>query len=283
VLGVSALTLLTVFVLWKNHWWLDLASPLALIFLLYVVVTASDFVRAEMQRRKTKALFSRYVSADVVEQLMADPAQMALGGKKQLVTVMFADIRGFTAFSENKDPVEVIHRLNEYLTVMTESILKHGGTLDKYLGDGLMAFFGAPIYYPDHVERSILVAREIQQKVAELNRQWETKGEVPLLVAVGINTGPAVVGNVGSPERMDYTLIGEDVNLASRVEALTKLFSTLVLVSERSYHLLADGPVKDSLAYVGEELVKGFTHPIKVYTFTDLDLHFEKSTDSGFK
>jgi adenylate cyclase len=283
VLGISALTLLIVFLLWQNHWWLNLAAPLALIFLLYVVVTASDFVRAEMQRRQTKALFSRYVSAEVVEQLMEDPSQMALGGKKQLVTVMFADIRGFTAFSENKDPVDVIHRLNEYLTAMTESILKHGGTLDKYLGDGLMAFFGAPIFYPDHVERAITVAREIQLKVAELNQKWEADGEVPLLVAVGINTGPVVVGNVGSPERMDYTLIGEDVNLASRVEALTKLFSTLVLVSERSYGMLPEGAIKDSLHYVGEELVKGFTNPVKVYSFADMDLHFEKSTDQGFK
>ena len=283
VLGISALTLLIVFLLWKNHWWLDLAAPLVLIILLYVVVTASDFVQAEMQRRKTKALFSRYVSADVVEQLMEDPSQMALGGKKQVVTIMFADIRGFTAFSENKDPVDVIQRLNEYLTAMTESILKHGGTLDKYLGDGLMAFFGAPIFYADHVERAISVAREIQFKVAELNRKWEAEGEVPLLVAVGINTGPVVVGNVGSPERMDYTLIGEDVNLASRVEALTKLFSTLVLVSERSYGLLSEGAVKDSLHYVGEELVKGFTNPVKVYSFADMDLHFEKSTDKGFK
>jgi adenylate cyclase len=283
VLGISILTLLTVFLLWKNHWWLNLAAPLLLIFLLYVVVTASDFVRAEMQRRKTKALFSRYVSADVVEQLMADPSQMALGGKKQVVTIMFADIRGFTAFSENKDPVDVIQRLNEYLTAMTESILKHGGTLDKYLGDGLMAFFGAPIFYADHVERAVAVAREIQQKVAELNQKWETTGEVPLLVAVGINTGPVVVGNVGSPERMDYTLIGEDANLASRVEALTKLFSTLVLVSERSYNLLPEGSTRDSLRYVGEELVKGFTNPIKVYTFADMNLNFEKSTDKGFK
>lgn len=283
VLGISLLTLLTVYLLWKNHWWLNLAAPLLLVFLLYVVITAGDFVQAEMQRRKTKALFSRYVSADIVEQLMADPAQMALGGKKQQVTIMFADIRGFTAFSENKDPVDVIQRLNEYLTAMTDSILKHGGTLDKYLGDGLMAFFGAPIFYPDHVERAIAVAREIQEKVAELNRKWEAAGEVPLLVAVGINTGPAVVGNVGSPERMDYTLIGEDVNLASRVEALTKLFSTLVLISERSYNLLADGQLKESLVYTGEELVKGFTLPIKVYSFADMDLHFEKSTDQGFK
>ncbi|MDD4803023.1 MAG: adenylate/guanylate cyclase domain-containing protein [Syntrophomonas sp.] len=283
-LGVVAISLGTVYYLWfTNHLWLNLAAPLAIIFLTYVVVTAADFITAEMQRRKTKAMFSRYVSPEVVDELMANPEQMALGGKKQIVTIMFTDIRGFTAFSENKDPVDVISRLNEYLTAQTDAIMKHGGTLDKYMGDGLMAFFGAPVYYPDHVERAVKVAREIQEKVAELNKKWAETGDPPLLIAVGVNTGPVVVGNVGSPERMDYTLIGEDANLASRVEALTKLFETLVLVSERSYNLLPEGEVKDSLSYIGEELVKGFTNPIKVYTFTDMNLHFEKSKDKGFK
>lgn len=282
---VAALCLALVYSLWYyQRLWLSLAGPLVLVGLTYVVVTASDFIQAEMERRKTKAMFSRYVSADVVNELMKNPDEISLGGKKQVVTIMFADIRGFTAFSENKDPVDVITRLNEYLSAMTDSIQKHGGTLDKYLGDGLMAFFGAPIYFEDHVERAVQVAREIQQKVVELNKKWaEEQNAVPLLVAVGINTGPVVVGNVGSTERMDYTLIGEDANLASRVEALTKLFETLVLVSERSYDILPEGPTKDSLHYVGEELVKGFTKPIKVYSFTDLDLHFEKSKDKGFK
>ncbi|MGE5391759.1 MAG: CHASE2 domain-containing protein [Deltaproteobacteria bacterium] len=268
---------------WKSHWWLHSAAPMVTLFITYAGSTAIDFIEAEMNRRKTKAMFSRYVSPDVVEQLMANPEQMSLGGKKQEVTILFTDIRGFTAFSENKDPVDVIARLNEYLTAQTDAILKHGGTLDKYMGDGLMAFFGAPIYYEDHVERAIKVAHEIQERVKELNEKWAEKGEVPLLIACGINTGPVVVGNVGSPERMDYTLIGEDANLASRVEALTKLFETLVLVSERSYNLLPEGEIKNSLNYVGEELVKGFTNPIKVYSFTDLDLHFEKSKDKGFK
>ncbi len=281
---VALVTVASGYSLWEyQHVWLSLAPPLFLILLTYVVVTAGEFIQAELGRRKTKAMFSRYVSADVVDELLKNPDEISLGGKKQVVTIMFADIRGFTAFSENKDPVDVISRLNEYLTAMTDSIQNHGGTLDKYLGDGLMAFFGAPIYFEDHVERAVKVAREIQTKVAELNRKWAEQGAVPLLVAVGINTGPVVVGNVGSPERMDYTLIGEDANLASRVEALTKLFETLVLVSERSYVLLPEGECKSSLQYVGEELVKGFTHPIKVYSFIDLDLHFEKSQDKGFK
>ncbi len=273
-----------VYGLWHMHWWLNLAAPLVLILLTYVVVTATDFIQSEMERRKTRAVFSRYVSPDVVEELMKDPDSVELGGAKKVVTIMFADIRGFTAYSENKDPVDVITRLNEYLTVMTRTIQKHGGTLDKYLGDGLMAFFGAPIYYEDHVERAVRAAVEMQEAIKQLNTEWAKRdGSQPLLVAIGINTGPAVVGNVGSPERMDYTLIGEDVNLASRTEALTKLFETLVLVSERSYDVLPEGEVKDSLYYVGEELVKGFTHPIKVYSLSGLDLHFEKSEDKGFK
>ncbi len=281
---IMLISIILAYGLWHWHWWLNLVAPLVLILLTYVVVTATGFIQSEMERRKTRAMFSRYVSPDVVEELMKDPDSVELGGAKTIVTIMFADIRGFTAYSENKDPVDVITRLNEYLTVMTRTIQKHGGTLDKYLGDGLMAFFGAPIYYDDHVERAVRTAVDIQEAIKQLNTEWtERDGSPPLLVAIGINTGPAVVGNVGSPERMDYTLIGEDVNLASRTEALTKLFETLVLVSERSYNALPEGEAKNSLYYVGEELVKGFTHPIKVYSLTGLDLHFEKSKDTGFK
>lgn len=283
IIGLLAVACGSTYLAWTQHVWFNLAAPVAVIVFTYVVETATAFVQAEMGRRKTRAMFSRYVSPDVVNELMNNPDEASLGGKKQVVTAMFCDIRGFTAYSENKDPQDVISRLNEYLTVMTEVIFKHGGTLDKYLGDGLMAFFGAPIYYEDHIERAIAAAREIQAEVEKLNQLWEKRGAVPLKVACGINTGPAVVGNVGSPKRMDYTLIGEDVNLASRVEALTKLFETLVLVSERSFDALPEGAVKESLYYVGEELVKGFTHPIKVYSLTGIDLHFEKSKDKGFK
>ncbi|WP_278279218.1 CHASE2 domain-containing protein [Syntrophomonas palmitatica] len=128
---------------WHAHWWLYGITPLIAVFLTYAGTTAYDFIQAEMEKRKTRAMFSRYVSPDVVDQLMQDPDSIELGGKKQVVTIMFADIRGFTAYSENKDPVDVINRLNDYLTFMTRTIQKHGGTLDKYLGDGLMAFFGA--------------------------------------------------------------------------------------------------------------------------------------------
>ncbi|MDA8213384.1 MAG: adenylate/guanylate cyclase domain-containing protein [Clostridia bacterium] len=252
---------------WNARLWLNLAAPLTLILLTYAVLNAAEFVQAELGRRRIRAMFNRYVSPDVVEELMRNPGSVSLGGRRQTVTVMFCDIRGFTAYSENKDPEEVVNRLNEYLTALTQVIFHYGGTLDKYLGDGLMAIFGAPVYYPDHVQRAIQVAVEIQEEIDKLNQVWEAKNQPPLKVGVGINTGSVLVGNVGSPERMDYTVIGEDVNLASRVEGLTKNFNTLIVISERSVRLLegVEGlPWK--LRHLGHAEVKGFTAPVGVYT-----------------
>lgn len=263
-----AVVVLTAFGMWKYaHLWLNMGTPVALIFITYAVTTATDFVVAELGRRRTKAMFSRYVSAAVAEELMNDPTSVGLGGSRKIVTIMFCDIRGFTSYSENKDPEEVVNRLNEYLTAMTNVIFRNGGTLDKYLGDGLMAIFGAPVYYTDHIEKSIQTAVEIQHEISELNRRWSANGHPPLNIGVGINTGNALVGNVGSPERMDYTVIGEDVNLASRVEGLTKTFGTLIVISERSLKLLGEQPnLPWDFQFLGHAEVKGFTDPIGVYT-----------------
>jgi adenylate cyclase len=212
-------------------------------------------------------MFNRYVSPDVVEELMANPDSVSLGGRRQLITVMFCDIRGFTAYSENKDPEVVVNRLNEYLTALTQVIFRHGGTLDKYLGDGLMALFGAPVFYPDHVQRAIQVAIEMLEEVEKLNQVYVAKGQTPLKVGVGINSGTVLVGNVGSPERMDYTVIGEDVNLASRVEGLTKNFNTMIVISERSVRMLEDvSQLPWELQHLGHAEVKGFTAPVEIYT-----------------
>lgn len=257
------------YALWHARWWMNIAAPVTLIFLTYGTVTATDFIQAEIGRRRTKAMFSRYVSPDVVEELLQNPAEVSLGGRRQELTIMFCDIRGFTAYSEGKAPEEVVSRLNEYLTAVTHVVFRYGGTLDKYLGDGLMAIFGAPVFYPDHIERAIKAAVEIQQVVEGLNKKWSETGAAPLLVGVGINSGSVLVGNVGSPERMDYTVIGEDVNLASRVEGLTKTFGKLVVISERSVKKLPDGcELKETLTYLGAAEVKGFSEPVGVYTAT---------------
>ena len=266
-LFLVAISVLIVFLSWQAHWWINLAAPIVLIFLTYAVTTATDFVQAEMARRKTKAMFSRYLSPDVVNELMQSPDQVALGGKRQELTIMFCDIRGFTAYSEGKAPEEVVSRLNEYLTAITHVIFRHGGMLDKYLGDGLMAIFGAPVFYEDHIERAIRASVEIQEAIGNLNQRWAAQGAPALNVGVGINSGSVLVGNVGSPERMDYTVIGEDVNLASRVEGLTKNFGTLIVISERSVGKLPDNcELRSSLEFLGHAEVKGFTLPIGVFT-----------------
>ncbi len=252
---------------WLAKLWLNLAAPLVLIFLNYAVMTAADFIQAEMGRRRTREMFHRYVSPPIVEQLMQNPENVRLGGYRQMLTIMFCDIRGFTGYSENKNPEEVVERLNQYLSAMTKVIFRYGGTLDKYLGDGLMAIFGAPVYYPDHVPRAIRAAVEIQAAVDELNRRRETEKEMPLQVGIGINSGEVLVGNVGSSERMDYTVIGEDVNLAARMEGLTKIFHNLIIISERSVRLLADTDhLPGKLLYLGQTEIKGFTIPVGVYT-----------------
>ncbi|MGE5372916.1 MAG: CHASE2 domain-containing protein [Solirubrobacterales bacterium] len=256
----------------RLHVWVAAAAPMAMLGLNYLGMTVENFIRVEVERRKTRDVFSRYLSPAVVDQIMAAGGEIELGGVKQPLTIMFVDILNFSSFSDGKDPAVVLERLNDYLTVMTRSILNHGGTLDKYIGNGLMAFFGAPVPQADQVERAMRVGLEIHQNIAELNQQWMEKGDIPLVVTLGINTGPAVVGNVGSPERMDYTLIGEDVNLASRVNALCKYFQIRFLVCERSYAKIQDEDLKNSLYFVGEQLVKGFVKPIGVYSVPGMEI-----------
>lgn len=272
--AVVAATVSTVaFVLWlKYHYWLSLAAPLVMVAAVYVGVTVENLVRTELERRRTRAMFGRYVSPVVVEQLMRE-SDVQLGGVKQEVTVLFSDIRGFTAFSEGKPPELVVTRLNEYFTAMTGCVFRHGGTLDKYLGDGLMAVFGAPLPVPDHARRAVAAAVDMQEQLAELNCRWAARGEPAQGIGVGINSGRVVVGNIGSPERMDYTVIGEAVNLAARLEALNKDYGTQVILSEHTFRLLAPGdvPAGWELRELGGAEVRGLAEPVRVYDLIQPD------------
>lgn len=253
---------------YRNHYWLNLAAPALSVSMTYLGITIEGYVRTELDRRKTKALFGRYVSPAVVEQLLANPDQVKLGGVRQEVTVMFSDIRGFTAYSEGRPPEEVVQRLNEYMTEMTAIIFRHGGMLDKYLGDGLMAVFGAPIPYPDHARRALAASLEMQKRLEELNQIWIARGEKTFKSGVGLNSGSVIVGNIGSPERMDYTVIGEDVNLASRLEGMNKEFGTSIILSDRTLRSLeATGAATAfRIRSLGAVPVRGFEEPVPIYT-----------------
>jgi len=158
---------------------------------------------------------------------------------------------------------------------MTEIIFRHGGTLDKYLGDGLMAIFGAPVEYQDHARRAITAAVEMLERLEKLNQQWQEKGEAVMGIGVGINSGFVVVGNIGSPERMDYTVIGEEVNLASRLEALNKEYKTQVIISERTLRYLNQNGLPPGWEWqdIGETKVRVLLEPVKIYTLASSFFH----------
>ncbi len=188
----------------------------------------------ELTRRlaERKAL-ERFLSSAVLDKIQANPDSVHLGGENQIVTMLFADIRGFTRMSENMEPSAVVELLNEYFSEMTEIVFEFGGTLDKYLGDGLMALFGTPLVRPDDVQRAVRTAIEMQWALRRLNKQWQAQGRNILEAGIGINTGPVTAGSIGSPRRMDYTVIGDAVNLSSRLCARAK--PGQILISDSTF------------------------------------------------
>jgi adenylate cyclase len=178
------------------------------------------------------------------------------------LTVLFSDIRGFTTISEGLSPEEVHRLMNEYLTAMTNIVFKNGGTLDKYMGDALMAIYGAPIDQPDHAQKACGTALEMMQDLKELNAQWVKEGKPLLDIGIGINTGMMMVGNMGSEQRFDYTVLGDAVNLGSRLEGANKSYLTHILISEFTYD-----KVKDEFLCmeIDSVRVKGKTRPVKIY------------------
>jgi adenylate cyclase len=206
-----------------------------------------------------KAL-ERFLSSSIVERILANPDQIHLGGENQIATILFTDIRSFTPMAEKMEPHQVVELLNEYFTEMTDLIFENGGTLDKYLGDGILAIFGAPIARPDDAARAVKTAVEMQRALVHLNANWQARGQPPLKVGIGVNTGPVTAGNIGSTKRMDYTVIGDAVNLASRLCA--KAAGAQILASESTYSALANGLPARRLEPI---LVKGKETPVEVY------------------
>jgi adenylate cyclase len=215
----------------------------------------------ELSRRaiERKAL-ERFLSPAIVEKILANPDEVQLGGENQTATVLFSDIRGFTRMSEKMEPARVVELLNEYFTEMTEVIFENGGTLDKYLGDGIMALFGAPIARVDDAERAVKTAIEMQRALDRLNREWLSRGQPRLEAGVGINTGVVTAGNIGSAQRMDYTVIGDAVNLASRLCSLAQ--GGQILVSDSTFSQLSQALAARRLEPIR---VKGRETPVDVY------------------
>ncbi len=242
--------------------WLNVLYPLLTLGLVYTVLTGHNYLSEQKERHRIKGAFNQYVAPAVVSRMLKNPEQLQLGGVKRDLTVLFSDIRGFTALSESHPPEIMVTLLNEYLTVMTEVVFRHQGTLDKYVGDALMAFYGAPVEQEDHPQRACFTALEMVEALGTLNERWVSEGKPALDVGIGINTGYMMVGNMGSKQRFDYTVVGDAVNLGARLEAANKNYGTRILLGETTYIR-----VKDYFACMEVDLVrvKGKNLPIRIY------------------
>jgi len=244
--------------------WLDLAAPIGAGSLAFAGAVAVNWATEGREKRRVRELFGRYVSPEYVRRLADDFEAVRLGGERVPLTLLFSDIRGFTTLSEQRPAEEVIQLLNEYLERMTEVVFRHGGTLDKFIGDAVMAFWGAPVPDEDHPRKGIEAGLEMLDEVDALNQEWRERGMgIDLEIGVGIHTGEAVVGNIGSLARkLDYTAIGDAVNLASRLEGLNKEFGTRAIVSEATRE--AAGGDYD-LRPLGDVRVKGKEREVKIF------------------
>jgi len=220
------------------------------------------------ERDTIKRAFSGYISRQVLDSIVKAGELPALKGERRRITVMFADIRGFTAMAEGMRPEGVVEVLREFFDGMVEVILRHSGTIDKFLGDGIMVIFGAPLDDQYQEEHAIKAALEMQGKLRNLCHKWETEGRRSIHMGIGINSGAAVVGNIGSEEHMEYTAIGDTVNLASRLESASKELGLDIVVSEHTYHAVR--PLF-CWKFAGEVLVRGRTEPVRTYSLEELD------------
>ena len=250
--------------------WFDISYLLANLLSASILVSTYKYIAEERLSRRIKGLFASYVHQDIVDELIRHPESARLGGGRRTVTVLFSDIRGFTRFSEEHSPEQVVARLNEYYTAMSELIFHHQGTLDKFIGDAIMAFWGAPLRQPDHTLRAVRCALDMIDRLERLNTDWRRRGEQAFECGIGIDCGEVLIGNIGAEGRkMDYTAIGDHVNIASRVEGLTKQHPGSLLITGHVVTALRDQagefPADVGIESVGETRVRGRSEAVVVY------------------
>lgn len=247
--------------LWSAGLELPLASALLLILALFALnMSWGYFVESRSKRRFTE-LFGQYVPPELVDEMARDPDRYSMEGKNAELTVLFSDVRGFTTISEGMDPKELTHLMNEYLGTMTQVIRKNRGTLDKYIGDAIMAFWGAPVADPNHARHALLTALEMQRELRKLDEPFRMRGWPALHIGVGINTGTMTVGDMGSPVRKSYTVMGDAVNLASRLEGITKQYGVDVVVGETTRAQVKDVVYRE----LDRVRVKGKDEPVAIF------------------
>ena len=236
--------------------------PLISTILVFFSIVVVYYRTEEKSRKWITSVFGKYVSPLVINNLIKNPDSLVLGGEKRNITIFFSDIRGFTSISEKLTPEELVHLLNEYLTEMTSIIINSQGLVDKYMGDAIMAFWGAPLDQPDHAELACESSLQMIKKLNELKKKWEKENIPAFDIGIGLNSGDAVVGNMGSSSRFDYTAMGDNVNIASRMEGLNKVYGTNIIMTDKTYKTVKEKYVSRKLDYVK---VKGKRKPILIH------------------
>ncbi len=220
------------------HVWLNMVYPVFALFATYLMLTIYRYLTEERERRRITKTFQQYVSPEVIEQVLKDPERLKLGGEERVLSVLFTDLAGFTRYSENYTPTEIMGVLSEYYDRMTELVFANRGTIATYVGDELMAIFGAPVEQPDHAKLACAAALAMSDARHVLAREWAKRGRPPLSARTGINSGPMLVGNYGSKYRFNYSVLGDSVNLASRLEQLNKVYRTDLMIGEPTADLV---------------------------------------------
>src|SRR3989338_2592638 len=278
-IGVSLATYnITAFALFDRLILVDLFYPNLAFALGSITSLGIEYFATSKEKKFIQESFGRYLSPDVIRAILKNPATLSLGGKKENLTVLFSDIRSFTTISETMPPEKLTHFLNSYLGRMTDIILNSGGVIDKYIGDAIMSFWGAPLPKPDHALAGVLAAIKMVAELQKFNEEHTRHNDsYPAVnIGVGINSGEVTVGNMGSEKRFDYTVIGDNVNLASRLESLTKTYGVNILISEMTKQMLpvpskAEEGENDATARkiitreLDRVLVKGKKHPVRIY------------------
>lgn len=289
--GFAGLVLLSVSLTGTAQWLfsyrdirMELVLPMVPLLLGYATSSTYSFVTEQMEKRRVRSLFGSYVSPELVNMMIESGEEPRLGGEEAYISAFFSDIQSFSAFSEQLEPVRLVELINEYLTEMTTIITEEQGTLDKYIGDAIVAFFGAPIALADHALRACVASQRMILQQNELRRKWSiVENEWPSIVGemrtrIGINTGTMVTGNMGSSIRFNYTMMGDDVNLAARCESGAKTYGVYTMVTERTCREAQRYGDDCVFRYLDRVVVMGRTQPVDIYEIVGLRTHVDRST-----
>ncbi|MDX1637514.1 MAG: adenylate/guanylate cyclase domain-containing protein [Balneolaceae bacterium] len=284
IFQVLFITGLTLFEFLQFSFVIEYTGPVLATITGYVTTSSYDYLKEQREKQRIRSMFSSYVSPTLVEQMIESGQDPQLGGDEVYITAFFSDIQSFSAFSEQLEPKELVELINEYLSAMTDILTEEGGTLDKYIGDAIVAFFGAPVPEEDHAYRACVASQLMQRKLTDLREKWRNEGDKwPEIVhhmrnRIGINTGTILTGNMGSTRRFNYTMMGDNVNLAARCESGAKSYGVYTMVTEETKQEAEKYGDRCHFRYLDRIVVVGRTQPVNVYEITGLRDHLPQST-----